>query len=119
MDAVINVAIVGDRIVALGPAGEVSPYDAAETRDCTGKIVCPGFIDLHAHGQNNESAVLAACDGVTTHLELEVGTWPVSSFLAQREEIGAVINFGSSVGHIPARGEAMSGAAVRNLRKQY
>jgi hypothetical protein len=83
-DAVLNVGIVGDRIVALGPASEVSPTDAAQTRDCTGKIVSPGFIDLHAHGQNNESAVLAACDGVTTHLELEVGTWPVESFCPPR-----------------------------------
>jgi hypothetical protein len=32
--------------------------------------------------------------------------------VAQREAIGAVINFGSSVGHIPTRGHAMSGQAV-------
>lgn len=49
---------------------------------------------------------------MTTHLELEVGTWPVESFLAQREAEGAVINFGSSVGHIPARAAALSGVAI-------
>jgi imidazolonepropionase-like amidohydrolase len=111
-DAVLNVGIIGDRVAALGPADAVSPADAAAVRDCTGLIVAPGFIDLHAHGQNNESARLQACDGVTTHLELEVGTWPVESFLAEREALGAVINFGTSVGHIPARAAAITGSAV-------
>ena len=90
----------------------MDPADAAATRDCAGHIVCPGFIDLHAHGQNNESARLQAQDGVTTHLELEVGTWPVDEFLVQREALGAIINFGSSVGHIPARAAAISGVTV-------
>ena len=44
-----------------------------------------GFIDLHSHCMNNDSARLQACDGVTTQLELELGTWPVDTFLAQRE----------------------------------
>lgn len=138
-DAVLNVGIIGDRIAAVGPASTVNPADAATVRDCAGLIVAPGFIDLHAHGQNNESARLQACDGVTTHvrrvlnvyeriirakhvrdllcaaaaqLELEVGTWPVESFLAEREALGAVINFGTSVGHIPTRAAAITGKAV-------
>ena len=53
LDAVTNVAIAGDRIAAVGD--DVDPADAAVARDCTGLVVCPGFIDLHAHGQNNES----------------------------------------------------------------
>jgi hypothetical protein len=61
---------------------------------------------------NNDSARLQACDGVTTQLELELGTWPVASFLAQREAEGAVINFGSSVGHIPTRIAALTGEAI-------
>eukprot|EP01045_Picozoa_sp_COSAG04_P024393 COSAG04_NODE_3037_length_3249_cov_2.449524_4_plen_359_part_01 len=67
---------------------------AASPSPCPDPEPCPGFIDLHAHGQNNESARLQAQDGVTTHLELEVGTWPVDEFLAQREALGAIINFG-------------------------
>ena len=106
LDAITNVAVAGDRIAAVGD--DVDPADAAVARDCTGLVVCPGFIDLHAHGQNNEScaphpaaphpgrparsftqrghrARLQACDGVTTQLELELGTWPVDTFLAQRK----------------------------------
>jgi N-acyl-D-aspartate/D-glutamate deacylase len=75
-------------------------------------IVHRGFIDLHSHCMNNDSARLQACDGVTTQLELELGTWPVDTFLAEREAQGAVINFGSSVGHIPTRVAALTGAAI-------
>jgi N-acyl-D-aspartate/D-glutamate deacylase len=40
-----DVAIVGDRVVAIGPdLGE-----AARTIDATGKVVCPGFVDVHTH----------------------------------------------------------------------
>ena len=53
LDSVTNLAIAGDRIAAVGD--DVDPADAAVARDCTGLVVCPGFIDLHAHGQNNES----------------------------------------------------------------
>jgi dihydroorotase len=41
-------------------------------------------------------------DGVTTALELEVGVSPVADWYAAREG-KALINFGASAGHIPAR----------------
>jgi hypothetical protein len=41
-------------------------------------------------------------DGVTTALELEVGVSPVSEWYAAREG-KALVNFGASAGHIPAR----------------
>ena len=66
----LNVGIIGDRIAAVVTTSTVNPATAAAVRDCTGLIVAPGFIDLHAHGQNNESARLQACDGVTTHVRL-------------------------------------------------
>lgn len=108
----LNVAVLGDKIAAVGPAAQVDPAHAITSKDCRGLVVCPGFIDLHAHGQNNHSAMLQAFDGVTTQLELELGTWPVESFLAQREAEGALLNFGSSVGHIPTRVAALTGSAV-------
>lgn len=61
-----DVAVVGDRIVAVGDC----PGDAAETLDATGCLVTPGFIDLHTHydGQATWDADLApSCwHGVTT-----------------------------------------------------
>lgn len=44
------VAIVGDRIVAVGPAAELAAaYDPRETIDARRKVVMPGLIDGHGH----------------------------------------------------------------------
>ncbi len=42
---IADVAIVGDRIVKTGTVGGTG----ARTIDASGKIVCPGFIDIHSH----------------------------------------------------------------------
>ncbi len=47
-----SVAVAGDRIVAVGPAGEVDErygQHAARTIDCRGMAITPGFIDCHNH----------------------------------------------------------------------
>ncbi len=41
-----HVAVEGDRIVALGPEAD---RGARRTIDADGMVVCPGFIDVHAH----------------------------------------------------------------------
>ncbi len=46
VDTIANVLIENGRITAVGPdAGK----DSAETIDATGLVVCPGFVDIHAH----------------------------------------------------------------------
>jgi N-acyl-D-aspartate/D-glutamate deacylase len=45
-----DVAIRGDRIVAVG---QFTTGKVGETIDCTGLIVCPGFIDLHNHSDDS------------------------------------------------------------------
>jgi N-acyl-D-aspartate/D-glutamate deacylase len=40
-----DVGIRGDRIAAIGQIDE----PARETLDCSGKVVCPGFVDVHTH----------------------------------------------------------------------
>jgi hypothetical protein len=64
--------------------------------------VTAGFIDLHSHGQNVENYAYKARDGVTTALELEVGVNPAVSWYAAREG-RALVNFGATSSHIPAR----------------
>src|SRR5882672_6020306 len=62
LDARRNVGIRDGRIAAL----TVEPLAAHETLAVGGLIVAPGFIDLHAHGQDSESYRYYAHDGVTT-----------------------------------------------------
>jgi hypothetical protein len=65
-------------------------------------VVAPGFIDLHQHGQDAENYALKAADGVTTALELELGTADVDKWYASRHG-NALINYGVSAGHITVR----------------
>ena len=77
-----------------------------DTIDATGLVIAPGFIDLHSHGQDDENYRLKALDGVTTALEMEVGANPVGEWYRVRDG-KAVVNFGASSGHIPARMQVM------------
>ncbi len=47
VDAVADVGIRGDRIVAVGPDLDVGH---AAVVDATRRLVCPGLVDLHVHG---------------------------------------------------------------------
>jgi dihydroorotase len=73
-----------------------------DTIDARGLVVAPGFIDLHAHGQTAETYRFYALDGVTTALELELGTSDVNAWYSERNA-GERINYGVSIGHIKVR----------------
>jgi len=97
-DAVANVGIANGHISAI----TTRAITGKDTIDATGLIVAPGFIDIHDHGQDDENYRYKARDGVTTALEMEVGANPVESWYKAREG-RALINFGATSGHIPAR----------------
>jgi N-acyl-D-aspartate/D-glutamate deacylase len=44
-----DVALVGDRVSAIKPAGYLDPRDSGDVVDATGMVVCPGFIDIQSH----------------------------------------------------------------------
>ncbi len=98
LDAVRYVGIRGRRIEAIS----ATPLEGRTIVDVRGLVVAPGFIDLHSHGQDNENYHFKAHDGVTTALELEIGVSPVAAWYQAREG-KALINFGASSGHVPAK----------------
>ncbi len=98
LDAVRNIGIRGGKIVAISE----SSLRGKDTVNAANLVVAPGFIDLHAHGQDEVSAGFQAQDGVTTALELETGVWPIAPWYASKEGKSR-INFGATSGHIPAR----------------
>jgi len=44
-----DVGVVGDRIVAIGDLSRVDAGDVAARIDARGRVVAPGFVDVHAH----------------------------------------------------------------------
>ena len=98
LDAVRTIGIRHGRIAAI----TTGRLRGTREIDATGLVVTPGFIDLHAHGQDDENYRLYAQDGVTTALELEVGTEDVPGFYAAREG-KARVNFGAAASHVRAR----------------
>ena len=109
LNDVRHVGIRDGTVVALSHA----PLTAAETIDATGLVVAPGFIDLHAHGQDPASSRFQVMDGVTTALELEIGVFPVDRWYERRAEAG-LINYGASVSHQGARVRAMGSVFARS-----
>jgi dihydroorotase len=97
LDSVRDVGILNGRIAAISK-GRLRGKEQVEV---TGLVVAPGFIDLHAHGQNNFGQTYQVRDGVTTALELEIGTYPLDA-LRQRDG-KSLINYGYSAGHTAAR----------------
>ena len=103
LDAIRNVGIRDGKIVEISKKA----LQGKQNIDADGLVVAPGFIDLHEHGQETRNYQFQAHDGVTTSLELELGTDDVSSWYAQREG-KSLINFGVSAGHIPIRMRVMN-----------
>ena len=108
LDGQMHVGITSDRIAAVSE----TPLEGKEVIDATGLIVSPGFIDLHSHGQYIPTNRMQAFDGVTTALELEYGSLPISEFYADCAKEGRPINYGASVAWGAARVATINPEAV-------
>jgi N-acyl-D-aspartate/D-glutamate deacylase len=105
LDTVRNIGLLEGRIAAV----TTQALHGRDTVEARGLVVAPGFIDLHDHGTTPETYRLRSLDGVTTTLELELGTSDVAAWYRERSA-GERINYGVSVGHIKVRMSVMHDA---------
>lgn len=95
---VADVGISGGHIVDIG---DLSDRPAGTEVDVSGKVVAPGFIDIHSHAdldalQNAESSLT---QGVTTEILSPDGGGPTDiNERMELEEDGLAINIGSYIG---------------------
>src|SRR5690242_12612517 len=108
LDAVRNIGLAEGRVAVI----TTQALRGRDTVDARGLVVAPGFIDLHAHGQTPETYRFYAQDGVTTALELELGTSDVAAWYRERNA-GELINYGVSIGHIKVRMAVMHDPGAR------
>ena len=107
LDSVVNIGILEGQVRAISGDN----LDGNRVIDATGLIVAPGFVDLHRHGQSERAYRLQVQDGVTTGLELEIGTPNAATWYAEREG-GQLVNYGVSIGHIGVRARAMGDSVL-------
>lgn len=98
LDASRNIGIRDGKVLTI--TGK--PLKGRTIIEAKGLVIAPGFIDLHVHDMNEEHHQAQAMDGVTTALELEIGTADIDQWYAEREG-KTLINYGVSIGHVPVR----------------
>ena len=108
-----DVAVVGDSITRVAPAGQLREAKARRTVDATGLVVCPGFIDIQGHSREellsgDGRLVGKITQGVTTEILGEGesnapskkfdGPHGFAAWLSAMEKHRGAVNFGSFVG---------------------
>jgi dihydroorotase/N-acyl-D-amino-acid deacylase len=105
-----DVGIRGDTIAAVGL---IPGAEAAVKIDGRGRMVAPGFIDIHSHGRRGIESVPTAenylREGVTTIIEGPDGSspLPIAPFLDGIRKLGVSVNFGTFVGQGSIRSQVM------------
>ncbi len=65
-----DILVSGDRIAAIGPEGQLALPAGARLMDMSGKVIVPGFVDVHAHWFETRRGVL------------DIGHWDFAANLA-------------------------------------
>jgi len=122
-----DLAIAADRIAAIVEPGELASAEAAVTLDVAGKIVAPGFVDLHSHSDwtllDCPTADSRIRQGITTEItgncgssaappSSEGGELEVAAYLRELEAHRVAVNVALLVGQGTLRLRAL-GAADR------
>ena len=114
-DDIANVGIK-DGTIAVITKNEIS---GKETIDASGHVVAPGFIDIHAHGQNIGDYRMQAMQGVTTMLELESGVVPIADWYDHQSQKNLPINYGAAAGWTYARIATFTGTKPEATVKYF
>ncbi len=103
LDATRHVGINGGKIVAISETPLAGDLDI----DATGLVIAPGFIDIHNHSPTPLGFAYQAQDGVTTSLDLEIGSFPINAYGSLIRD-RAILNYGAPAGYMQSRMAAMS-----------
>ncbi|MGQ9918961.1 MAG: N-acyl-D-amino-acid deacylase family protein [Bryobacteraceae bacterium] len=105
-----SVAVKNGRIAAIG---RLESATAARVIDAAGRVLAPGFIDVHTHVEGAIEKVPRAdnylLDGVTTIVTGNCGgsTADVARWFARLEELGIGVNVATLIGHNTVRRQVM------------
>ncbi|PYT29267.1 MAG: aminoacylase [Acidobacteria bacterium] len=106
-----DVAVKDGKIASIGHLANVS---ATRVIDAQGRVLAPGFIDVHTHLEGNIEKIPEAdnfiTDGVTTAVTGNCGGSEIdlAAFFARLEKLRIGLNLASLIGHNSVRREAMA-----------
>ncbi len=114
IDKIADVYILDGKIKKICKAGEQEEADVVI--DASGKVVCPGFIDIHTHEDiyiasddclETHMAESALLMGVTTQIGGNCGenVYPPDKYLDLVDRDGSAVNVGLLIGHTFLRDE--------------
>ena len=114
-----NVRVAGDRIAAIG---SFEPQPNEPVLDAKGRVLAPGFIDIHNHSDHELAdqplAESQIAQGITTVvLGLDGGSpWPIGDWLEARRRSPPSLNLAMMVGHATVRELVMKDDFRRTAR---
>jgi len=107
----LDVRVAGDSIAEIGSG--LTARGGERVVDASGKVVAPGFIDMHSHADRGLEQMADAntqvMQGITTAIVGQDGggELPVSGFYDEMDRLHPGINYATAVGHGTVRGIVM------------